>query len=430
MDSLTVIADHISDSVLCDNLSRWIKSREKDPDRILIIPPDATRSHSKAGVITQYLYQLLSSYCEVDILPALGTHEPMEKEELHSMFGEEIPLSCFKEHRWREDVTSIGTIPEGYVEEVSDGVVSYPIEVEVNERLLDPAYDEIISVGQVVPHEVVGMANYTKNIVVGCGGGNIINKTHFLGAAWGMERLMGRDFSPVRRVLDYAEEHFLDELPLTYMLTVTQLVEDKNRFHGLYVGSERETFERAVKLSQEKNITLLEEPLERAVVYLDPDEFNSTWLGNKAIYRTRMAMADDGELLILAPGVDKFGEDERIDELIRTYGYTGTEQVMEDVRENDELQEDLSAAAHLIHGSSEDRFRITYAPGGLTKDEIEGVGYHYAELSEMMSAYDPDQLEEGYTTTPDGEEIFFVPNPGVGLWAAEDQFERHNPGSE
>jgi len=422
MDAMRVLGEGLTEEVLRENLEQWLDTEGRDWDRVLLLPPDATRSHSKAGAITRILYQLLNA-SRVDVMPALGTHEPMNEDTLRRMFGEGIPMDRFLVHRWREDVRSIGTVPEGFVREVSDGVVSYPIDVEVNKRLLDDTYDQILSVGQVVPHEVVGMANYTKNVVVGCGGSEIIDRTHFLGAAWGMERLMGRDFSPVRRVLDYAQEHFLDDLPLSYILTVTTFEEDETDLHGFFVGENRNTFERAVDLSQEKNIELLKEPMEKVVVYLDPDEYQSTWLGNKAIYRTRMALADDGELIVLAPGVDKFGEDERIDELIRSYGYAGTEQILQDVQDHDELRTHRSAAAHLIHGSSEGRFRITYAPGGLSREEIRKVGYQHMPVEDAMDRYAPEQLDEGHTTGPDGEELFYVANPGVGLWSVADRFD-------
>jgi hypothetical protein len=89
---------------------------------------------------------------------------------------------------------------------------------------------------------------------------------------------------------------------------------------------------------------------------------HSTWLGNKAVYRTRMAMADGGELIILAPGVKEFGEDHEIDRLIRKYGYRGTPATLAAVKANEELRNNLSAAAHLIHGSSEGRFNSPTAP--------------------------------------------------------------------
>ena len=279
----------------------------------------------------------------------------------------------------------------------------------------------IISIGQVLPHEVVGMANYTKNILVGCGGKEIIDKSHFLGAVYGLESLMGKDYSPVRKVFDYAEANFLQDMPLQYILTVTTTDEDETRIRGLWAGRRRALFEEAVRLSQQLNFTLLDKPLERVVVYLDPEHYKSTWLGNKAIYRTRMAIADDGELIIIAPGVKQFGEDKAIDVLIRQYGYSGTPRILQLVNEKDDLRDNLSAAAHLIHGSSEGRFQITYAPGHLTREEIEGVNFKYMALSEALDMYKPDKLHEGHNII-DGKEVFFIGNPGKGLWALRRRF--------
>ena len=152
---------------------------------------------------------------------------------------------------------------------------------------------------------------------------------------------------------------------------------------------------------------------------MDAEEFHSTWLGNKSIYRTRMALADQGELVVLAPGVKTFGEDPQIDQLIRKYGYRTTPEIMRCMRENVDLQGNLSAAAHLIHGSSENRFGITYCPGHLTRDEIEGVGYRFAELEAMQRCFDPARLTEGWNTLPDGQRVYYISNPALGLWAYE-----------
>ena len=253
-------------------------------------------------------------------------------------------------------------------------------------------YDLILSVGQIVPHEVVGMANYTKNIVVGAGGSDMINKSHFLGAAYGMERMMGRIETPVRRLFNYAVETFLRDLPIEYVLTVME--KDKAGsgmiMRGLYVGDDMETFTLGARLSQKVNLDLLDQPLKKVVVYLDPHEFKSTWLGNKAVYRTRMAMADGGELIVLAPGLKEFGEDAEIDRLIRKYGYRGTPATLAAVKANEELRNNLSAAAHLIHGSSEGRFRITYCPGPqMSQEAIRSVGFEAGESRRRGQALQP-----------------------------------------
>ncbi|NMB25272.1 MAG: DUF2088 domain-containing protein [Firmicutes bacterium] len=400
-------------------LKSWINSLNVRLQNVLLLPPDFTRGNSGAGIIVEELYELLGSSVEIDVMPALGTHIPMSDEELTIMFGSKIPRECFVDHDWRNDVVTIGEIPAEFVSRVSEGLVDYSIDVEVNRRLLDPKYDLIVSIGQVVPHEVVGMANYTKNVLVGCGGKSMIDKSHFLGAVYGMERLMGQDHSPVRQVFDYAEEHFLKQLPLQYALTVTTTKGEDTTIEGLFLGRERRLFEEAVVLSQEKNLDWLDEPLQKVVVYLDPAHFKSTWIGNKAIYRLRMAIADSGELLIIAPGVKQFGEDPLVDRLIRKYGYYGTPNTLSMVENNEDLRESLSAAAHLIHGSSEGRFRIVYAPGHLTRDEIEGVGFDYMSLDEAMAMYDPGKMRDGMNLV-NGEEVFFVSNPALGLWALKE----------
>lgn len=392
------------------------------PDRVLLIPPDFTRMHSGTGKITAMYYELLKDTCKVDILPALGTHEAMTEEEIRGMFGYGIPLDSFIYHNWKNDVVSIGRVPADFVSEVSEGLVNEPMDVEINKRIAGGEYDLVVSLGQVVPHEVIGMANYTKNILVGCGGSAIINKSHMLGAVYGMERIMGKDHSPVRKVFDYAEENFLGDIPLMYVLTVTTCQNSEILMHGLFIGRDRALFEEAVRLSRQKNLTFLESPLDKVVVYLDPGEFKSTWLGNKAVYRTRMAISDGGELLVLAPGVRKFGEDTENDRLIRKYGYVGRVKVLELTKQNEDLKNNLSVAAHLMHGSSDGRFTITYAAKLLTPGELEGVNFRHMPFEQAISGYNPEKLCEGFNTMEDGERIYYISNPALGLWADRSRF--------
>jgi Uncharacterized conserved protein len=410
-------ANGIPQDAMLGALSEAIADERNALKKVLLIPPDMTRMHSGAGQITAMLYGLLKDTCTVDILPALGTHEPMSAEEIAQFFGVGIPESRFAVHNWRTSVQKIGEVPASYVAEVSGGLFNEPITVEINRMLLDRSYDRIISIGQVVPHEVAGMANYTKNVLVGCGGKDMIDKSHMLGAVFGMERMMGRDHSPVRDVFDYAEQHFLADIPLSYVLTVTTEKEGRARIHGLFAGRRRGLFEQAVALSQQLNLTFVEKRIQKIVVYLDEAEFKSTWLGNKAIYRTRMAVEDGGELLILAPGVSKFGEDTDNDALIRKYGYVGRDRVLALCAQNEDLRSSLSVAAHLVHGSSDGRFSVTYAVRKLTREEVEGAGFRFMDYDGAVKKYDPNKLENGYNTLEDGEEVFYISNPALGLWA-------------
>jgi len=233
---------------------------------------------------------------------------------------------------------------------------------------------------------------------------------------------MGRADNPVRQLLNYADRQFLRHLPVVYALTVVATDEEGRIVtRGLFIGDDRECFHKAAELALRVNFIMLDSPIRKAVVYLNPDEFRSTWLGNKAIYRTRMALADGAELIILAPGVREFGEDATIDKLIRQFGYRGTPATLKAVEKSEELRANLSAAAHLIHGSSEGRFTITYCPGGLSRDEITRAGFQYRDLQQTMSTYNPTKLKLGYNRV-EGEDIFFVPNPGLGLWAHRERF--------
>ena len=415
-------------SLSADDLKKGIfeaLAKMGEKQKVLAIPPDYTRLPSRAGEITEFAWEYLGDKL-TDILPALGTHTPMTDNQISHMFGK-TPRSLFRDHDWRNDVITLGTVPAEFVKEVSEGAVDYSWPAQVNKLLVEGNFDLILSIGQVVPHEVVGMANYNKNVFVGTGGAEGINKSHYIGAAYGMEKMMGHADTPVRKIFNYASENFSNHLPIIYVQTVVGLNKNgKLQTYGMFIGDDYSVFDKAAKLSLQVNFEMLDKPIKKAVVWLDPTEFKSTWLGNKSVYRTRMALADGGELIVLAPALKEFGEDKEIDKLIRKYGYFGTPHTLKLVKENEDLRNNLSAAAHLIHGSSEGRFSITYCPGkgaeNLTQQEIESVGFKYADFDEMTAKYNPETLKEGENIMPDGEEVFYVSNPALGLWAFKERF--------
>ncbi|MDR1301561.1 MAG: lactate racemase domain-containing protein [Treponema sp.] len=430
------LSDRVLDDLFSEALAKALDDLG-DAGPLLILPPDITRIHSRAGYFTDMACRELLRNDKNPlgaVMPALGTHIAMTKGELSRMFPG-TPADTFIPHDWRQDVVELGRLEADWIAAVSQGAVCYDWPVQVNKVLRDGGFSLILSIGQVVPHEVVGMANHAKNIFVGTGGKEAIDKSHFIGASYGMERMMGRTNTPVRALFDEGMRRFGNRLPpILWVLTVVGARTDaeavatgKSRgslaVRGLYIGFGRDCFEAAAALAQEVNVAILDEPIKKAVVYLDPEEFRSTWLGNKGIYRTRMAMADGGDLLILAPGLERFGEDPGNDTLIRKHGYRPGKVIQENVRQDPDLAASLSAAAHLIHGSSEGRFTVRYCPGpGLSRDEIEGVGYQWGDLAEGLSRYDPKTLGLGWNTLADGERIFFVPNPALGLWAEKTRF--------
>lgn len=465
----------LTDDDLRRHLRDFLKSAGERDD-VLIIPPDFTRFHSRAGKLTQMIcehYGFIqpdggskaatsttaedpsplkkaktkeaSCSTKIEILPALGTHAPMTIDEILKMFGSELAKrhqdqradgkeGLFLVHDWRSDVVTVGEVPSEMVHRATRGMISdrtWPAQLNKliwEKRSRDPATQGrkplVLSIGQVVPHEVMGMANFNKNLFVGTGGVEAINLSHFIGAVHGMEQMMGRKNNPLRDILNYASEKYLEnELDLWYLLTVVSPNPSTGELcvRGLYIGRDIQCYSDACDLSMKVNFTLLDRPVKRMVAYLDPDEFHSTWLGNKSIYRTRMAMADDGELTILAPGVCRFGEDDQVDKLIRKYGYKGTPVTMKAMEDNEGLRDNLSAVAHLIHGSTEGRFKVKYCPGHLTREEIESVGFEYGDLQEYSKLYDVTKLKDGWHTDEEGE-FFFISNPALGLWAVQSRF--------
>jgi nickel-dependent lactate racemase len=419
-------------------------------DRIMIVPPDFTRYHSQAGKITQMVteyYNFPSTTCptSIQILPALGTHAPMTESQIRTMFGDklaDVRDTAFLVHDWRNDVETIGYVPANLVDKATYGKVpDQPWPAQLNRHVwnmrrnndtIEANFPEgrdrslVLSIGQVVPHEVMGMANFNKNLFVGVGGVEAINLSHFIGAIHGMERMMGRAHNPLRDILNYASEHFLKEhLNVWYILTVMGRNDTTGdlEMKGLYIGNDIQCYDLACELSLKVNFTLLDRPPKTVVAYMDPAEFHSTWLGNKAIYRTRMAMADGGTLIVLAPGIIKFGEDNKVDALIRKYGYVGTPRLLQALEENRELQDNLSALAHLIHGSTEGRFSVVYCPA-LSQQEVEEAGFIYGDLNEMMKRYKIETLHDGWNIDDNNsEEFYYISNPALGLWAVPERFD-------
>jgi nickel-dependent lactate racemase len=425
MDLFTVAQNEagLSNAEIAAQLEKSLEGRTLR--KVLIIPPDFTRYHSNAGFITCAYYKMLTARgVNVDVMPALGTHVPVSETQWKVMFPD-VPYDKMIVHGWRTDVVKLGEVPAEAVKEISDGLWTDPVSVEVNRRIMDEKYDLIISPGQVVPHEVIGMANHAKNLFVGTGGSGMINASHMIGAVCGMEQAMGRDHTPVRRLFDYAMEHFIyGKRPILFCLTVTTAPGGKIRTHGLFIGEGRDCLTEAVKLAQEKNIDFVEHGLKKCVVYMEPTEFRTTWVGNKSVYRTRMAMADGGELIVLAPGICKFGEDPSQEGIIRKYGYTGRLNILEKFYDPAcaDLRENMGTAAHLIHGSSDGRFSITYCVKKEFMKDIESVGFKAADYDEMIKKYDPAKLQYGYNTV-DGEEVYFIPNPALGLWINRERFQ-------
>lgn len=425
MPWITEAAPQISreriEALLDDAIAQARNRLAKAPKRVLLLPPDITRMHSGAGWITEYLYTKLSGEAECHVIPTLGQHEPHTREQNRQMFGS-IPHERIHPHDWRGGSVPVGEISADYVKSTSRGVADWPIPIVLNRMLMQQPWDWIINIGHVVPHEVLGFANHNKNYFIGVGGKDTICAAHMMAATCGIENNLGCLTTPVRQCFNKAETDFLGHLPDFYIQVVLARNAAGKLVHtGVHIGDDVETYLSAARQAREQNITVFDKPLKKIVCVMQGDEFFSTWVANKAVYRTRMAIADGGELLILAPGLKRFGEQADVDALIRKYGYQPTPQVLALYKQNADMQDLAHATAHLMHGTSEGRFTIRYAPGHLSREEIESVHFAYADLGECLRRYPIDTLKEGFNTLPDGEEIFFIPTPSAGLWSTREK---------
>lgn len=391
-------------------------------DRILLLPPDFTRYHAYAGEITCMIYEKLKDRSHIVIMPTVGTHMPMSAKEINTMYPG-IPHEQFISHNWQKDTRVIGTITPEITSELTDGVAEWPVRCEINKILVEDKWDQIISIGQLVPHELIGIANHNKNIFVGAGGKDIIGKTHMIAALYGTEKIMGKISSPVRNVLNYMSRHFIQDITVSYIMTVrgndhnNQLVT-----RGIFAGDDEECYLRGARLCRQVNINVLDKDYNKVIAYLDPDEFKSFWVGNKALLRTRMCIADGGELIILCPGIESFGENQFADSFIRRYGYINKDQLIKTVKAKGEFDDNLIPLSQMIISDTEKRFSVIYAAKKISREEIESVYCRYADYDKIIKRYNPFQMKEGENIMPDGEEVFFVSKPAQGLWVSANKF--------
>ncbi|MEE6282081.1 lactate racemase domain-containing protein [Georgenia sunbinii] len=421
---------------MCDRLLDEAKERLGIAEyrRVLLLPPDLTRAHSGTGWMTEYLYNTLDAAgVEVHVIPTLGQHVPHTRADNEWMFGS-IPEERIHAHDWKDGVTNVGTVPAEFVREQTGGAVDWEMPVDLNTMLVTEQWDLIINVGHVVPHEVLGFANHNKNYFIGLGGKRLLGASHMASAVYGIENNLGNLLTPVRACFNYAEDHFLGHLPDVYLQVVMDYDDDGKLAHtGVYVGDDLETYFDAARASREQNFTEFDEPVKKMVAVMQADEFRATWVANKAVYRTRMAIADGGELLVIAPGVERFGEQQEVDDLIRKYGYISQAEALRLFQTEADMQDIPHGTAHLPHGSAEGRFTITYAPGHLSREDIESVGYQYMDVDEALRRYDPAVMKDGWNTMPDGEEVFYISTPSAGLWSTKEKLdqrathERHQP---
>ncbi len=413
--------DGISPEVLSDfiaELSIDIKAK-----KIAIVAPDYSRLASQSGIIADALLRHFGERIAA-ILPALGTHVAMSKEEKREVFSTFSP-NQFIDHDFLNNVNHVGTIPKGDVEEATEIDDLYELPFYVNSSLIDGSFDLLISVAQLLPHEVIGISGGSKNILIGLGGRPTIEVSHYVSALWGIERTLGNPETPLRRLLNRGLEMLLQKSPpILFLNTVLNPNKqaDRRLIHigaGLVTKDQPidSTFASAAQVAVETNIFDLKAKFNEVIAYLEPKIYRSTWIGNKAIYRSRLLIADNATLRVVAPGVDRFGEDPSIDDTLRRYGYRGYEAIRQ-MKVDGALDGNLAAAAHILHSSTFDRFKVEYVAPKLGREEMEAVGFLYGEgdaISGGQSQPSHDGEEDVlYEVDDDGR--LHIYHPGVALW--------------
>ena len=287
--------------------------------RVLLIVPDATRTAPVDQFFRALHAQLGQEAHALDVMVALGTHQPMSEEAICHRLGITVKDRAteyrgvqFINHEWQnpEALRDLGTIPAAEIDALSGGRFAMDVPVRVNRRLFD--YDQLIIVGPVFPHEVVGFSGGNKYLFPGVSGPEVLNFFHWLGAVVTNPMIIGHKHTPVRKVVDRAGS----------MVTVPKLcfalVVQGDGLAGAFAGSPEAAWEEASELSRQLHITYKERPF-HTILSCAPAMYDELWTGGKCMYKLEPVLADGGELIIYAPHITEISATHG--ELIESVGY-------------------------------------------------------------------------------------------------------------
>jgi len=272
--------------------------------RVFVIIPDGTRS-GPVPLMFHLLSELLSVRgAKVDFLIALGTHRRMSEEDIlehlgisrEERYGQYAQVEILN-HDWQNGLREIGIIPAAEIRELSQGFLDQHLHVEVNERIFD--YDRLIICGPVFPHEVVGFSGGNKYFFPGISGETVIELTHWLASLIGNLGIIGKEETPVRRIIDRAASYI--QMPKSCFSMVVKRERD---LAGLYFGSPEESQAQAAALSARVNVCYVERTY-HTVLCVMPDIYDDFWTACKGMFKAEPVVADGGTLIIYAPHIDE-----------------------------------------------------------------------------------------------------------------------------
>ncbi len=342
--------------------------------RLLSIIPDKTRDDN-TDILFPIAAEILQGrqISQFDALVAQGTHVPMTDEEKRSKIGaneNSVPgLGHVYDHQWNvpEELVTIGELSAARVTELTGGLITKAVPVNLNRRLGPGVYDTVLIFSATVPHEVAGFAGGAKYLFPGVAGPDLTHATHWLGALAGIENVIGRVETPTRHMIEAAADFVAAQI-ITLNSVITREEDNRLRTHALFAGDFRGAFRRAAEVSREVHIKYTGRKYQRVVALLD-EHYDELWVGGKASYKLGGIIEAGGELIIYAPHLRSISETHG--RLIEKYGYAPLDRVREMVALSTELQNNLAVAAHLAHvsyaGQRDDsgrvvpRYRITMA---------------------------------------------------------------------
>ncbi len=394
----------------------FLEKLQLNNKRVLLVIPDATRT-APVGMLFEIIFDLIGARTEkLDVMIALGTHAPMSESQINARLeiSAETRQTKYKNvgfinHEWDnpDALQLLGTIPSGEIGELSGGLFSLDVPVTFNKRALE--YDQILILGPVFPHEVVGFSGGNKYLFPGIGGPEILNFFHWLGAILSNARIIGHAYTPVRAVVDRAAQ----------MVPVAKaafcMVVDGGKLAALSVGTPEDAWQEASQVSARLHI-IRKKTAFHTVLSCAPPMYDDLWVGGKCMYKLEPVVADGGELIIYAPHISEISSVHG--ELIEEIGYHCRDYFLSDW---DKFKsEPWGVLAHSTHvrgaGEMRDgvefpRIRVTLATG-IPRDICERVNLGYR---------DPDSIEVSKFQNREDEGILYVEKAGEYLYRLENE---------
>lgn len=392
--------------------------------RVLMIVPDATRT-APVDVFFRALHDRIGEHvAALDVMVALGTHAAMSEEAICARLGitpEERRTRyagvALLNHEWDNPnaLRSVGVISSQEISELSGGLFEMDVEVRVNKRLFD--YDQIVIVGPVFPHEVVGFSGGNKYLFPGVSGPEVLNFFHWLGAVVTNPMIIGHKWTPVRKVVDRAAS--LVEVPkLCFCLVVSG-----EGLAGAYAGSPEDAWDAASELSRQLHICYKEKPF-HTILSCAPKMYDELWTGGKCMYKLEPVLADGGELIIYAPHIEEVSFTHG--KLIEQVGYHCRDYFLKQWDKFRDLP--WGVLAHSTHvrgigtfenGIERCRARVTLATR-ISRETCERINLGWRDPDSINPADFAGREEEGILLVPKaGEMLYQLRKPPK--WAAMDE---------